>query len=250
MLKRLTRLDSAPPWSVTTAVGMVIAMFAAIVLGTTLAQLLLPESPAQPLIGWIIGGVLTIALIFFSRYRTLEERTAFKLGPTRSALPIILLLSFAVALLIDLISLVITGNFWPVLELISFFSDGGGYTLLPRADLTIAAWVLAVLLLVIVQPLAEELVFRGLIFPALRISLGALSGFLMTAVFHAAFHVLAYTPFQLNGLTPFWYALIVPLLDALFITGVRAYTSSTRAAIVAHVAFGMFAILKALAVVG
>lgn len=250
MIKRLAKIEPAPPWGIPIALGMLVAMFAAIILGTTLAQLFLPETPAQPLAGWIIGGILTIFLVFITRRRTPEEQAALRLTPTQSPLPIIVLFSLGMAVLIDLISLGITGDFWTAPELLSFFSVDSENALLPFGNLTITAWALASILMVIVQPVAEELVLRGVMFPALRSSLGAWTGLLMSAIFHAAFHLLAYTAFQLNGLTTVWYVLVVPFLDGLVISCIRAYTGSTRAAIIAHAAFGVFYVLKALTLVG
>lgn len=43
-----------------------------------------------------------------------------------------------------------------------------------------------------------------------------------------------------------WYALIQPFFMALIVSGVRAYTQSARAAVVARIAFGVFFVLIAL----
>ena len=43
---------------------------------------------------------------------------------------------------------------------------------------------------------------------------------------------------------------VLPLLAALVITGVRAYTGSTRAAFMVHAGIGLFAVLKVLVLAG
>ncbi|MBC7814346.1 MAG: CPBP family intramembrane metalloprotease, partial [Burkholderiales bacterium] len=112
-----------------------------------------------------------------------------------------------------------------------------------------SAWVAAVLLMVLAQPIAEELVFRGILFPALRAATGAWAGLFLSALLYGTFHLLTYAPPQ-EGLVGVWYGLFAPLLAGLVIGGIRAYTGSTRAAIVMHVGFGIFAVLKALTITG
>jgi MFS-type transporter involved in bile tolerance (Atg22 family) len=60
---------------------------------------------------------------------------------------------------------------------------------------------------------------------------------------YGLFHAFVYT--STNNT---WHLFIAPFLIGLFMSAVRAYTRSTRAAIVAHVGFGLFALLKLLAV--
>ncbi len=45
-----------------------------------------------------------------------------------------------------------------------------------------------------------------------------------------------------------WYGLILPMLSGLVFGAVRAGTGSTLAAIAAHAAFGLFALLKLLVI--
>jgi membrane protease YdiL (CAAX protease family) len=250
MLKRIATLEAPPPWGLFAGIGLLVAMFAAMVIGTTIAQLTLPESPAQPFIGWIIGGLLTIVVVMVSRQRTDDERTALRLGASRLPLPIVLLFSIGAAILIDVIGLGLTGDFWPVPEVMGFFLiNEANFSLLPRS-VDAFAWIAAGVFLILIQPVAEEFVLRGVLYPALRTNAGAWPGLLMNAAFHMAFHLLTYVTFRMNGFTPVWYAAVATFLDALVIAGVRAYTGSTRAAIVAHVGFGVFAFLKALAISG
>lgn len=81
-------------------------------------------------------------------------------------------------------------------------------------------------------------------FPAVRTAFGAWGGLALAAIFHAGFHFAAYPADALGN--PFWYGIIMPFFIGLFIVGVRAHTGSTRAAIIAHAGFGLFAIAKVL----
>lgn len=248
---RIAQLEPAPPWGMLSAVATVIAMFAAMVIGTTIAvtllvgqdaassvALTLTQRPDVLPVGWIIGSILTVAFVWSGRRRD-ADRSALRLNVSALPLPFLLLLGVGFAILLDLISLAVTGQFLPTPEL-HYVAFG---------DATIGAWTAAVLLLVLAQPITEELVFRGILFPALRAATGAWAGLFLTALLYGTFHLLTYTPPQ-EGLVGVWYGLLAPLLAGLVIGGVRAYTGSTRAAIIMHVGFGIFAILKALTISG
>jgi membrane protease YdiL (CAAX protease family) len=107
--------------------------------------------------------------------------------------------------------------------------------------------------MLIAQPLAEELVFRGVALPALRTALGARFGLVATAALSAVFHLLIYPASYTavdSGVSPLaalWYSGVTPFLAALVFGSVRVVTGSTRLAIAAHVAFGLFALLRLLA---
>jgi membrane protease YdiL (CAAX protease family) len=174
-----------------------------------------------------------VAVVYtWSAFR--NARSALRLGPTGTRLFIILLFALGMAMVIDLIDLGITGVFEPVPELLSVMTS----------DRSIVVWVTAVLWMLIAQPAAEELIFRGVLFPSLRQLFGGWGGLLANALLYGLFHLIAYTaePGHL------WHTFATPLLIGLVIVGVRASTHSTRAALVAHVGFGIFALLKLLAV--
>lgn len=241
MLKRLTQPESAPPWSFWTALATFIALFAALVIGTTIVQIMLDESAAALMTGWGIGMVLTILFVLVSRRRSPEEFAALRISTTPNGMLLLLLLGISVAILFDLISWAAVGDqTLASAELLNF----------TRSTIDLGSWLVALLFMALLQPAAEELVFRGVMFPVLRAVGGTWTGLLMCAGFHAAFHFMAYAPPPDNQRVLLWYGLVLPFLDALFITGVRAYTGSTRAAMVAHAALGLFAVLKVYTLTG
>lgn len=251
MLKRITRPEAAPPWGLPNPLVLVLVLVLSVMLiGTNIADILFSNSIAGPLLGWLIGMAIVLFFVQVRFGRTPGYVEALRLMPSRGLrrLPIVFLFGFGMAITIDLISLAVTGDFWPVPELLGFFVVGPDNAL-ASVNPGLFAWGVALLFLLVMQPIAEEIVFRGALYPSLRTELGPLAGLLMVSVFHAAFHLLAYAPGG-GDFTLLWYALIVPFLDALVITAVRADTGSTRAAIVAHAAFGLFAVLKALFIAG
>lgn len=250
LFRRIGTLEPAPPWGIGTALGFLIASFAVIVISTTITGLVFGQTALATVGGWAMGSVLMALMVTVARNRTPEDGAALGLIGDPARLILVVLLGIAVAITFDLIGLVVTGTASPIAELLVFFGGTPGTVVTTPFTADITAWFVAILLLVIFQPIGEELVFRGVIYPALRQGLGAWMGFIMTAVFSAVFHLLAYTSQPQNTLPFFWYAFILPLLNALFLGAVRANTGSTRSAIAAHVGLGMFAVLRAILLAG
>jgi len=245
MFKRIEKLDPAPPWSAFGAILTLVGMFMAMILGSVIGQITFADNTTLALmLGWSIGSIVTIGIVINTRQRTPEDKKALQLIDSRTPLPIVLLFSLGMAVTIDLILLAITGDFFPTTELFSFFDTPvSGETLIPL-DIGFAEWVLAFLFMVLLQPIAEGLVLRGVVYPALRANLGAWIGFGTVVLLHSLFHLLAYAPQQLN----IWYGFISPLLVGLVVTYLRASTGSTRASIIAQAGFGLFALLKAFSI--
>lgn len=249
MLKKIASLEPAPPWSFYAALSTMVGLFLSMVIGAGVAQALFNNDPITPIFGWTVGAALAIMFVLFTRRRTQEEVAALRLEPDRTRLAIVALWCVGFAVMFDVIGLALTGDFWTTPELFSLFAINPDNSL-AVLDVSVVAWLIALIFMVFMQPLAEELVFRGVVYPAARSTLGAWTGYWMVVVFHTLFHVLAYLSIPPTDFTRIYYAIIIPFLDAIVITAVRAHTRSTRAAIVAHAAFGMFMILKAFTLTG
>jgi membrane protease YdiL (CAAX protease family) len=233
ILRSLANAESdIPPWSLLTALTLPVLVLIALILGSVIILSLLGTESYAPLIGWIVGSGIATAYIYAAFRR---DHTALRLGPTNARLFIVLLFAIGMAVLIDLIDLGITGQFLPVPELLSLVGANAG----------LAGWLAALLLMLVTQPLAEELAFRGIFYPSVRRLLGGWGGLLVCALGYGLFHLIAYTSAPDVHL---WHTFVTPVLSGLVISGVRANTRSTRAAIIAHVGFGIFALLKLLAV--
>lgn len=245
LLHRLTRLEPAPPWGGGTVLIMVVSAFVLLIAGTFVALTWLPASPEANLAGWGLGGAAVIALVTVRVRARPAQREALRLRPSGAALPFVLFIAVGFALTFDLLGLALTGQFLTPPELIGANISGG-----------LVTWLLAVLVMVLLQPISEELVFRGYAFPWLRAAFGAWPGLLLAAALSAVFHFLIYPPnYQavapdLEAFPPLWYGLLLPFLHGLVISATRAVTGSTRAAIVAHAGIGLFAVLKLLAMAG
>ncbi|RMG84720.1 MAG: hypothetical protein D6712_10790, partial [Chloroflexi bacterium] len=160
---RLGQAEEAPPWRFFDVLNSFFALFLAMVLiGTMLSQIFftlvspLADTSMVLLLGWSLGGVIGGGFLYFLRRRDEKELNALRLIPTKQPAIFLVLLGIGFGILVDLIVLAGTGGASVVAEL----------TYAPQYGL--AGWVLAVLFLVIVQPIAEELLFRGMLHPYLR----------------------------------------------------------------------------------
>jgi membrane protease YdiL (CAAX protease family) len=223
-IARLQQPEPAPPWSSWTGLQTALVSFMAVLGGVNVMALLRVQQPFVFLAGYILSGLLALGFVRVTR-RTPEDRAALRLGAvTSSSLLLIMFFSFGVALAIDVLR-----RYQPVPEL-QYFSGSG------------LEWALAIVLMVIVQPLAEGIVFRGVLYPALRATFGVWTGIVACALAYAIFHFISYTS-RLDANT-LWLTFALPYIEGLILTLIRAYTGSTRAAIFGHMAFGMFAVVK------
>jgi membrane protease YdiL (CAAX protease family) len=230
---RLGAQEAAPPWSLTGGLVAAVAAFLATIIGGTIAYSVVPQAGYAPLLAWTIGGILTIAFVFISRAKA-EERAALRTASFNAPVLFLLFLGVGIALTLDVLTMRLAGRFLPEPELLNLFA---------ARPIEPFGWLMAALFLVVIQPIAEELVFRGLLLPALRAELGPWPGYLLDAAIYALFHLLVYPPLSQDA-GGLWIGLGVPFVAGLVFAAVRLYTGSTRAAMVAHAAFGLFALAK------
>lgn len=265
LLDRIAHPEAAPPWTVWGAISALIAAFMAVLLGTSVALLVTGNSQFTALLGWSIAAALTVIFALFTRRKT-QEREALRLrqwhyapaAPTKAGKAIIrraettaplanvlflLLVGVGLAVTLDVITGRVTGLFLPEPELLRPYQD---FVLgIPTSALT---WALAALFMLVLQPIAEGLVFQGLLLPTLRQSIGPWPGYLISAALYGLFHLLVYSQ-PPGDFAASWYGLIAPFIAGLIYGAVRLYTGSTRAAMLTHAAFGLFALLKLLTLV-
>jgi membrane protease YdiL (CAAX protease family) len=230
--------DAAPPWSLTSAAIAVVFAFVAMIIGVFVAIAWVGEKPDYyTLAGPALGGILIIAFVWQTRRR---DWNALRLSTSPTPLLFVMFVSFGCALALDLIGLALTRSFAPAPEL----------QYLNVNALSVIHWVLAITFMVIVQPIAEGLVFRGILLPALRKRLSGWRSVYWAALIAGGFHMVVHPMDYTSLLTPLWYGLIAPIIAAVLFGAVRASSKSTRAAIAAQVAFGLFAIVKLVTLTG
>src|SRR5947207_12715946 len=99
-----------------------------------------------------------------------------------------LLIGVGLAILLDLIGRGVIGFIIPDPELLNLYS----YVQLYGQPVLALSWILVVLFMVVLQPLAEGLVFQGLLLPSLRNAISSWPGFILSAVAYTMFHFVAY----------------------------------------------------------
>lgn len=247
LIARINTPDPAPPWNLTTVVITLAVAFILPIIGTLVGAAWFPNdadplalTPLAQLVGWLIGALLTALFVIQTR-RQSADRAALQMVASSAPLPLIAFIAFGLAVAVDLVGLIVTGVSVRAPELASF----GAFT--PN----FLTWGVAIVFMLAIQPVADGLVFRGVAFPALRAAAGGAFGWFISGVLYGVFHYFVYPPaYAQGGITPFWYGMIAPILEGLIYGTVRAATGSTRAAMVAHMAFGLFALAKLLIMSG
>ncbi len=229
--------EDAPPWSLMTAALAILFAFIAMIIGTGVVFVWAPTQGYTELAGWSLGGLLVIMFVWQTRRK---EREALRLTASASPILFVMFISLGVAIALDLVSLAVTHE----------FTAGPELQFLDPNALGVLEWVFAILFMIILQPIAEELIFRGMTLPAIRTRISAWGSILVTAGITGVFHMLIYPINSVSPLTPLWYGLLIPIIEAIIFGMVRNSTHSTRAAIAAHIAFGLFAVVKLLTLTG
>lgn len=236
LITRLGRVDFTPPWSLTSAALTVAFGVIMIIVGSTFAFVWIGEGTSTAVVGWAVGCIFMALMVWQTRAK---DRASLMLNPPKTSLALIMFISIGAAVAIDLVGLALTSAFLPAPELLGLDLNAPN----------VRDIILSVLFLVIAQPIGEELIFRGVAQPALRSALGGWLGLIVTAAAYGIFHWLMYPPAYnatYGALAPYWYGLVAPLIAGLYFGAVRILSESTRAAIAAHVAFGLFAVFKLL----
>lgn len=223
-----------PPWSI----GELILTGGVLALGTLLiasvvASMLTNTSPAPSaagfLLGWLIGLTLTGVFVLVRWRQSADKFAALMGGASRFPLPIMGLIGVGTALTADLIA--------------AWGSEFGVVAMLRGLETTPQTLVLAGAFLLLVQPVAEALVFAGVFLPRLRASAGPRAGLLLTAVLFAGYHYLVFGARLSGDNAAIWYGFVLPLIVGLMMLAMRVYATSTRAAMAVHAGSGLVALI-------
>jgi membrane protease YdiL (CAAX protease family) len=205
------------------------------VLAATLSGSTINPDTQSLVMGWIVGLVITTAFVAVRWRRSAAMLAALKLGTARYPLFLALLLGVAGAFSADLIAALGSGSFAPAAPLLGL-NIGDPFHL-----------VIAIVFAVVMQPLAEGLVFFGVLLPRLRSSLGGYGGLLMSAVLFTVYYALVFGA-RLTESSSLWYGVIFPAIVGLVVAAVRSHADSTRAAIVSLIGAGLTTIAVMIAI--
>jgi len=233
------------PWSWLTAIGLPIAhVVIQIVLGLVVVSLL---------------SVVLLATSNFSQDALLQSATSGVVTGTIGALGGVMSLALIYAVVTRLrkrpfratIGLVGNGRIWPA-AFGAVILGGAMDTVTLALHKPIVPDVLQplftgapsvvamVVFAVIVTPLVEELLFRGVLFPVVARSLNTLWAVILVSVLFGLAHVVTYGPDA--------YLILQSLGAGLYLTWLRARTKSLVPSVAAHTALNLYATVEAIVV--
>ena len=231
IMQKLSRAEAAAsPWSVASALTSVMVMLVSLaVIGPAAASLLLGSQEATPtllMLGWAIGLAAAAAYVTVNRRSSADSWRAMRLRRGYLPLPMGAMIGVAIALAIDLIVSLGSGQFLPVPEIFGFRTQGSGGVLA------------AALLLALLQPLADTLVFQAVVLPSLRWRLGPWRGVIATCLLYILLYALVFfAPYQ-AAYNAIWYGLVYPLLLCLSFSLLKVYSDSSLTVMIARVSAG------------
>ncbi len=234
--------ESAPPWSLLTATMILAAMLVClIVMGPALASLLLGKQQATPgllMLSWALGMGATALFVLANRRGNADSWRSLRLSRRGPPLPLIALLGVAISLFINLIISLPSGQFLPLPEIYGIGAQGP------------MGLIVAALLLVFLQPLAETLVFQALLLPSLRWTLGPWRGVVAACLVFVLLHLIVFfAPWQSIYSAP-WYGLAYPFIVCLAFSLLRVHTGSSLSVLVARISAGLIFLLTGMALTG
>lgn len=242
LMAKLSRPEaSEPPWSLLGAVLTVFAMFIClIVIGPALVSMSTTREvlfPFELMVSWSIGLALTIVFVLFSRRSSEESWHALLLTKGSRPLPMSLLLGIAIALALDLTVNLANGQFRPPPHIWGFQLRGA------------FGLVLAALMLIVLQPLAETLVFQGVLLPRMRWTFGHRGGLIgASALYTALYNLVFIQPYAFYDKV--WHGIAFPMGIGILFCLLKVYTQSTGAVLLARTSAGLIFLLTAVAIYG
>lgn len=232
---------SEPPWSLLSAALAVFAMFVCLaIIGPSFVAIAGAGgilTAFELMASWSIGMALTIVFALVSRRASATSWAALRLRPGELALPLAPVIGIAIGLTFDLIANLSAGRILPQAQIWAL-QTGGAPSLL-----------LAALLLVVLQPFAETLVFYAVLLPRLRWRLGHWLGLIATAAVYAGLHYLIF--FQTADANQLRLpSLVLPLLLGITFCLLRVFSQSSLVVLIARMSAGLGFFLTALAIAG
>ena len=233
---------SPPPWTLLSAALTVIAMLITLIsVGPALASILLGGNSISHfllMLSWSFGMAFTIVFVLASRRSNAEVWRALHLQRGHLPLAFALLIGVAIALTVGLFLSLAEGHFHAIPELFGFYETKA---------LNV---ILAALLVVLLQPVAETLVFQAVVLPSLRWCYGHWGGVLLTSALFTLLHLAVFSVANRAIYTSPWFDIIYPLITGFAYCLLRVYTASSSAVIIARIGAGLIFFLTGLALSG
>ncbi len=231
-----------PPWSLFSAAITVFAMLVALIsVGPALASILLGGEAISHfllMLSWCFGMTFAIVFVLASRRSSDGMWSALCLRRGHLPLPFALLIGVAIALSVQLFVSLASSKFYAIPELFDFW------------EVEPKNIVSAALLLILLQPVAETLVFQAIALPSLRWNLGPWIGVLLTSVLFTLLHLSVFSAANRAIYINPWYDNVYPFLTCFAFSMLKVYSGSNSAVIIGRMGAGLVFFLTGLAVAG
>jgi len=239
VLNRIRVIETPPIWSTVSALLFAIVYGVVWIAAQTFAVTisggdLNAPTPTGLALGVLIASALSaLVVIQWVRRRLPDDWPRALHLETSHSIPLfaVILIGLGAAFAVDLIGVLLRLNGGQVVP--------PALIILADQNAPIVGWAIAAITAIVIQPIGEELIFRGLLYPSLAARFGNVASIVLTSLIYMAIMAV------LAGPLP-WYAIIQPLLMSLVVTTMRAHTQSTQMAIVTRAAFGLFLVLSPL----
>ena len=236
--QKLAIVEDAPPWGIASALTSLAALvICLIVIGPALASILLGTMDATPTLlmaSWALGMALCAVFVIVRRRGSPENWQALKLGRGNMPLPMALLYGVGIALALDVALGLLSGRFLPNPAIFGIRDSV----------------ILAALLAVILQPVAETLVFQAILLPALRSRQGAWTGVAITTALMTLLHGLVFMAAVGEPYNALWHGVALPAGLGFLFCVMRVLAGSSGAVLLARAGAGLIFLLTALALGG
>lgn len=225
---RLGIIDELPPpWAFGEVILAIAVLFVGtLIIGTGVTASVATSStnpdPISFIFGWMMGLIVVVIFVLIRWRRTKERFDALRLyqGEWQPLLAIMVGLGggFSAAIVAGLGS----GDFITPIPVFGILTGDVG------------SLALVSLFIILVQPIAESLVFSGIALPRLRASLGGWFGLISMMLLFAIYYYLVFGA-RATGSIALWYGAIYPLVIGFTLGAVRIWSKSTIATILAQV---------------
>lgn len=238
LLAKLGDAPIAPPWQWgEVGLAFLVLMIAVLLMGATITTIIdqrpSPNSRSFA-VGWGIS-LLIVAAFIAVRWRRLPAHwQALQAHEGRWHPLLALMMGIGGGFMGAVVAGLGSGTFIAPLPVLGVVGTFGG-------------WLIAVLLVLVAQPLAEGLVFWAIALPRARASLGAWLGMSATLIVYALYYYLVFGA-RATGTIAIWYGVVYPLVVGGILAAVRVWSQSARSAILAQMGVGV-SILLALMVI-
>ena len=234
LMAKLADSQAAPPWGIgEVGLALLVLMIGLLIIGTSFTASVAsnsnnPESITY-ILGWMLGLVIVAIFVFIRWRRTKERFDALQLANGKWHPLLAILVGIA-------------GTFTAA----SIAGLGSAELIAPMQVIgvnnVLTSLVSITLFVIVVQPIAEGLVFWGIALPRLRASWGAWAGLLTSVLLFAIYYYLVFGSRTSGGLA-LWYGAVYPLIIGFTLAAVRVWSQSTRSAILAQMGVGISILL-------